>query len=142
MRRCHHHPFEKWSQDDYYSFSAFFSRRRTQAARPTPSARAALQYARGLPRRPIPRREKSCGPRPGRRAAFYSAGPRPARALADWMAEPDNPFFARALVNRYWKHFFSRGIVEPEDDMRQTNPPPIPNCWTRWRSTSSPAASI
>ena len=42
------------------------------------------------------------------------------------MARPDNPFFARALVNRYWKHFFSRGIVEPEDDMRQTNPPSNP----------------
>ncbi|MFQ6018946.1 MAG: DUF1553 domain-containing protein, partial [Kiloniellaceae bacterium] len=42
--------------------------------------------------------------------------------LADWMADKKNPFFAKALVNRYWKHFFSRGIVEPEDDMRETNP--------------------
>ena len=43
-------------------------------------------------------------------------------ALVDWMAEPDNPFFAYALVNRYWKHFFDRALVEPEDDMRVTNP--------------------
>ena len=42
--------------------------------------------------------------------------------LADWMSRKDNPFFAKALVNRYWKHFFSRGLVEPEDDMRETNP--------------------
>ena len=46
--------------------------------------------------------------------------------LARWMTSPDNRFFAPALVNRYWKHFFSRGIVEPEDDMRETNPPSNP----------------
>jgi hypothetical protein len=46
--------------------------------------------------------------------------------LADWMSDPRNPFFAKSLVNRYWKHFFSRGIVEPEDDMRATNPPANP----------------
>ena len=46
--------------------------------------------------------------------------------LADWMTAQNNPFFARALVNRYWKHFFDRGIVEPEDDMRETNPPSNP----------------
>src|SRR5204862_5792615 len=48
------------------------------------------------------------------------------QALADWMTSPQNRFFARSLVNRYWKHFFSRGIVEPEDDMRETNPPTNP----------------
>ena len=46
----------------------------------------------------------------------------PRQQLADWMSRHDNPFFARALVNRYWKHFFSRGLVDPEDDMRVTNP--------------------
>src|SRR5882672_5926996 len=46
----------------------------------------------------------------------------PRQALADWMSNRDNPFFAKALVNRYWKHFFNRGLVEPEDDMRATNP--------------------
>ncbi len=46
----------------------------------------------------------------------------PRHALVDWMSSADNPFFARALVNRYWKHFFGRGIVDPEDDMRVTNP--------------------
>src|SRR5204863_151959 len=48
------------------------------------------------------------------------------QALADWMTGKDNPYFARSLVNRYWKHFFNRGIVEPEDDMRETNPPTNP----------------
>src|SRR2546425_9232991 len=46
----------------------------------------------------------------------------PRQALADWMSRKDNPFFARTLVNRYWKHFFGRGLVEPEDDIRETNP--------------------
>jgi len=46
--------------------------------------------------------------------------------LADWMSSPQNPYFAKSLVNRYWKHFFNRGLVEPEDDMRETNPPTNP----------------
>ena len=47
--------------------------------------------------------------------------------LASWMTSESNPFFAKMLVNRYWKHFFNRGIVEPEDDMRVTNPPTNPD---------------
>ena len=50
----------------------------------------------------------------------------PRTALAEWITQPENPFFARALVNRYWKHFLNRGLVEPEDDMRDTNPPTNP----------------
>jgi len=50
----------------------------------------------------------------------------PRLKLADWMADTSNPFFAKALVNRYWKHFFKRGLVEPEDDIRDTNPPTNP----------------
>ena len=50
----------------------------------------------------------------------------PRLRLADWMSEKTNPFFARALVNRYWKHFFQRGLIEPEDDIRDTNPPTNP----------------
>jgi len=50
--------------------------------------------------------------------------PRP--ALADWMRDPANPYFSKVLVNRYWKHFFGRGLVEPEDDIRPTNPPAQP----------------
>ena len=47
-------------------------------------------------------------------------------ALADWITDPKNPYFARTLANRYWKHFMGRGLVEPEDDMRATNPPTNP----------------
>ena len=54
-------------------------------------------------------------------------GEDPRLRLADWMSRPDNPFFAKALVNRYWKHFFKRGLIEPEDDIRDTNPPTNPD---------------
>ena len=50
----------------------------------------------------------------------------PRQKLADWMIAPDNPFFARAVANRYWAHFFNRGVVDPLDDMRVTNPPSNP----------------
>ena len=50
----------------------------------------------------------------------------PRNGLVDWMVDPANPFFARSLTNRYWKHFFERGLVEPEDDLRVTNPPANP----------------
>ena len=50
----------------------------------------------------------------------------PRLKLANWMSDRDNPFFAKSLVNRYWKHFFNRGLIEPEDDIRDTNPPTNP----------------
>jgi len=124
--RCHHHPFEKWSQNDYYGFQAFFS----QVGRKT--SRRGLQngsvYHRGG-------RATARNPRSGENLVPTGLGGEPLEipayedprhALVDWMAQPENPFFARALVNRYWKHFFGRGIVDPEDDMRVTNPPTNP----------------
>ena len=62
----------------------------------------------------------------------------PRQKLVDWMAAPGNPFFARAVANRYWAHFFGRGIVDPIDNMRLTNPPSNPELLvTLWRRTSS-----
>lgn len=119
--RCHHHPYEKWSQRDYYQMAAFFSSVRAKPtdlpdekrfiAQPTnasakhPKTGKSLVPA-GLDSEPVP--------------ISFDTDPR--HALADWMVSPENPFFARALANRYWKHFFAIGVVEPEDDMRVTNP--------------------
>jgi hypothetical protein len=58
----------------------------------------------------------------GGQALQLSVDQDPRQALADWISAPDNPYFASSLVNRYWKHFFGRGLVDPEDDMRETNP--------------------
>ncbi len=128
--RCHHHPFEKWSQDDYYGFSAFFSRlgRKPLADAPHMKVREKrLFHSEGIAQASNPRTGKTLRPTAlGGKPLSIPADHDPRIQLADWMAKPDNPFFARALVNRYWKHFFSRGIVEPEDDMRQTNPPSNP----------------
>ncbi|HVU89934.1 MAG TPA: DUF1549 domain-containing protein [Pirellulales bacterium] len=119
--RCHHHPFEAWSQRDYYGFSAFFA----QVARKPGDApdEFRIYSKRGLARATNPKTNESLAPTGlGAKPSEVSAERDPREALVDWMADPQNPFFARSLVNRYWKHFFSRGIVDPEDDMRVTNP--------------------
>ncbi|QDU93688.1 DUF1549 domain-containing protein [Lignipirellula cremea] len=124
--RCHHHPFERWSQNDYYGFQAFFSQVGLK-----PNSRALVNgYVSHLgkpatarnPRNGQDLQPTGLGGQPIDLPAYED----PRHALVDWMAEPDNPFFAKALVNRYWKHFFGRGIVDPEDDMRVTNPPTNP----------------
>jgi hypothetical protein len=128
--RCHHHPFEQWSQRDYAAFQAFFSRvaRKPGIHGLQLNDEPRIYHNRGLATEPNPRnmREQLKPTGLGGQPLELSEDDDPRQALADWMAEKDNPFFARALVNRYWKHFFGRGIVEPEDDMRITNPPSNP----------------
>ncbi|MCA9197885.1 MAG: DUF1553 domain-containing protein [Planctomycetales bacterium] len=119
--KCHHHPFEKWSQKDYHSFSAFFSQVSRKAGE-TPKQES-IVHKQGQAAATNPKTGERLLPTgldsdPMDIAPFDD----PRHALADWMTEPENPFFAKALVNRYWKHFFGRGLVDPEDDMRVTNP--------------------
>jgi hypothetical protein len=123
--QCHHHPFEKWSQNDYYGLAAFFANvsRKASGAKDEElifNKRGAAQMTNIRTRQPV--MPTSLG------AASVPLRPEqdPRLALADWMSAKDNPFFAHTLVNRYWKHFFNRGLVEPEDDMRETNPPVNP----------------
>ncbi|NQV25458.1 MAG: DUF1553 domain-containing protein [Rhodopirellula sp.] len=123
--QCHHHPFERWSQDDYYSLAAFFS----QVGRKPTGTRGEdlIFHKRGLATAKNVKTGESLKP-----AAFgddvgdISPDADPRLRLADWMSSKFNPFFAKALVNRYWKHFFTRGLIEPEDDIRDTNPPTNP----------------
>jgi len=128
--KCHHHPFERWSQDDYYGLAAFFSRvgkkNLSENASVAPRDRRVFHNA-GLATAANPRSGRAIKPTPlGDREYTISEDSDPRLRLADWLTSPHNPFFARSLVNRYWKHFFDRGIVEPEDDMRETNPPSNP----------------
>src|SRR6185295_8292516 len=120
--RCHHHPFEKWSQSDYYGFSAFFSRvGRKQGQEIREEAR--IFHNRGMAQATNPRSGENLKPTGlGAAPLDLKADDDPRQSLVDWMADPANPFFAKAFVNRYWKHFFGRGLVDPEDDMRVTNP--------------------
>lgn len=119
--QCHHHPYERWSQNDYWGFGAFFSQ---VAYRPgTQPGEEQIVHRRGTPRTV----NKKTG-QPVRPAGLASPPPDidpdqdPRLFLADWMTSATNPWFAKALVNRYWKHFFGRGLVDPEDDLRDTNP--------------------
>jgi hypothetical protein len=123
--QCHHHPFERWSQRDYYSFAAFFSQ---VGRKPTGTAgEDVIFHKRGIAQAI---NKKSMDPvKPaGLGGAVLEIAPDedPRLWLADWMSEKQNPFFAKALVNRYWKHFFRRGLIDPEDDIRDSNPPTNP----------------
>jgi len=119
--RCHHHPFEKWSQQDYYGMAAFFSRvGRKKSSTPTYDR---VFHNRGVAEATNPKNGQKVKPT-GLDAEPLILGQDddPRVKLADWMSQPDNGFFSHSLVNRYWKHFFGRGLVDPEDDMRVTNP--------------------
>ena len=126
--RCHHHPFERWSQDDYYGLSAFFSRVGVKnSAGPNAARDKKVFHNEGMAAAKYPRSGKDLKPTGlGTPPMDIAVDRDPRQFLVDWMADQNNPFFAHALVNRYWKHFFDRGIVEPEDDMRETNPPANP----------------
>ena len=123
--QCHHHPFEKWSQDDYYSFAAFFSR---IGRKPTGTrGEDMIFHQRGLATAINVKTGQALRPAAlGDSVGDIRPDQDPRLKLADWMASAENPFFARALVNRYWKHFFRVGLIEPEDDIRDTNPPTNP----------------
>jgi hypothetical protein len=123
--RCHQHPYERWGPGDYYGLAAFFSRigRKPGLDPITPSV-----FVLPEGQAEDPNTGKRYTPRFLDGAGWTDLDPQldPRQALVDWMRRPENPYFARALVNRYWKHFFGRGLVEPEDDLRVSNPPTHP----------------
>lgn len=132
--QCHHHPYEKWGQDDYWGIAAFFGR---VGRKTIPVAGATGQN--GQTRTLLAIYNKADGNVTNKRtnqAAIMKPldgepmkldrGDDPRQKLVDWMVDAKNPFFARAVANRYWAHFFGRGIVDPLDDMRVTNPPSNP----------------
>lgn len=120
--RCHHHPFEKWSQADYYQMAAFFStvirKEGTTPENPVFVARVSNASA-AHPKSGAQLKPTGLDAAP----AALTPSDDPRRELVNWMVNANNPFFARSLVNRYWKHFLATGMVEPEDDLRVTNPP-------------------
>lgn len=124
--QCHHHPFERWSQDDYYSLAAFFS----QVGRKPSGTRGEdlIFHNRGVATAMNIKTRVAVKPAAlGDAVSAIAPDEDPRLKLADWMKSPSNPFFAKILVNRYWKHFFQRGLIEPEDDIRDSNPPSNPD---------------
>lgn len=120
--QCHHHPFDRWSQTDYFGMTAYFAQLQQ---RKTPLGE--LLIAEGDPATTHPRTNKPVmahalgTPQPEKNPA----GDR-RRELAAWIASPENPWFARNLANRVLAHMLGRGLVEPVDDFRETNPPTNP----------------
>ena len=119
---CHHHPYDRWGQIDYFGMQAFFTQVQFQ-----PSAIGEIIVDSGTSTTKHPRTEEEI-------YAHALGEPMPSEMLsgdrrqvfADWLTSPDNPWFARNLANRLWAHFMGRGLVEPVDDVRLTNPPTNP----------------
>ncbi len=119
--RCHNHPLEKWTQDQYWSMANLFARvglkngdRAGEVTVQSQPIGDVPHLRRGVPMPPTPLDGKPLPlDSPQDRRAYF----------ADWLTAPDNAYFAKALVNRVWRNFLGRGLVEAEDDLRQTNPP-------------------
>jgi hypothetical protein len=121
--QCHNHPFDRWTQDDYYNFAAFFSqigRKRGE------DVREQIVFNRGGGEVKHPVTGKNAVPKFLGGAQPDVAGKDRRDVLAKWLASPENPFFASNFANRIWHHFFGIGIVEPFDDVRVSNPPSNP----------------
>ncbi|MDZ4687195.1 MAG: DUF1549 and DUF1553 domain-containing protein [Planctomycetaceae bacterium] len=132
--KCHNHPFDRWTQDDYYSWANVFAkvdykilennRRDTNDKHEFDGEQIVFMADKGDvddPRTNQPRPPQFLG----------DAGALPAESdrlerLADWLTRPDNDRFSQMLVNRAWRNLFGRGLVEPVDDFRATNPPTHP----------------
>lgn len=121
--QCHNHPFDRWTMNDYYGFAAFFSQvGRKQAEDP----REQIVFNSGGGNVANPVTHKLAEP------TFLGGGPADTKGkdrravLAKWLASPSNPYFAKNLANIVWDHFLGKGIVEPVDDVRISNPPVNP----------------
>lgn len=118
--QCHNHPFERWTQSDFYSLAAVFAQVKGKATKQT------QEFELFLDPKEVVRHPVTDVPLPAKApdaAAFSVRDGEDVRVpFADWLTAPENPFFARALVNRLWKQMMGRGLVEPVDDFRITNP--------------------
>ncbi len=118
--QCHNHPFDRWTQDDYYGFAAFFTqigRKQSEDYRET----IVFNSGGGEMRHPVGGRVMP--PVFLGYGAADTAGKDRREVLANWLASPQNPYFAENFANRIWHHFFGIGIIEPVDDVRVSNPP-------------------
>ena len=119
--KCHNHPFEKWTQDDYYGFAAFFSRVRQKKGQ-VPDEEIVFLANDGDVRQP--RTGQVMKPKALGGPVMEDGADAPSRnaRLATWLTSAENPFFAKSLSNRIWFHLVGRGVVEPVDDFRDSNP--------------------
>ncbi len=138
--KCHHHPFERWSQQDFYQFAAFFAKvgRKGTGLSPPISGGEEIVYAatKGDVKHPLTGETMKPTPLFGAipevgetsevSATSDGVESDPRQSLAEWMTSSDNDYFAKVQVNRVWAILMGRGLVEPVDDLRTTNPPTNP----------------
>lgn len=139
--KCHDHPFERWTQNQYYEFGAFFAQvsfkrgtlgrdvlirgNETYASEQVSEEIVYRNYNGGEVRHP--KNDAVMKPQvPYGRTRTPNPDEDPRKAFAEWLTSPDNPYFARSTVNRFWSYFFGRGIIDPVDDIRAGNPPSNP----------------
>ncbi|MDE0481596.1 MAG: DUF1549 and DUF1553 domain-containing protein [Candidatus Poribacteria bacterium] len=117
---CHNHPLDKWTQDDYHGLAAIFAKMETEQVVKVKQSGEIIHPAT---------REKAAPRIPGDQ--FLPTNVADGRLeLVDWLTSADNPYFAKAIVNRLWKAMMGRGLVEPVDDFRSTNPATHPELLT------------
>ncbi len=123
--KCHHHPFEVWGQDDFYSFAAYFSRiaRKGGGVSPPISGTEEVFFVStsGSVKHPITGEVLEPRPLFGKAPEIEKESD-PRQAIAEWITSGENPFFNQVMVNRVWADVMGRGLVEPVDDLRATNP--------------------
>ncbi|MGH9361566.1 MAG: DUF1549 domain-containing protein, partial [Thermoanaerobaculia bacterium] len=118
--RCHNHPMEKWTNDQYYGMASLFARVRAKEA-PGSGNRVVFCATEGELVQPLTGKPQLPRPLEGSSIPF-EAGEDRRTHLAAWLTSPENPYFARAVANRVWKNFLGVGLVEAADDLRMTNP--------------------
>jgi hypothetical protein len=119
--KCHNHPFERWTQDEYYQLAAFFADVRRRGG-PNHDEETVYLDPNGEVRHP--RTGQVMAPKLlGAEFPKIQPGQDARAVLAAWITRKDNPFFAKSIVNRVWANMLGRGIVEPIDDFRDSNPP-------------------
>lgn len=140
--QCHKHPFDRWTQDDFKNYTAFFTNVRLGVPNDAVKEMVALNqgnrqgfpyqevFIGGAPGKPAPKGKQPAAAarvRPlGGADVKLEPGQDPRVVLMNWMRSKDNPYFAKALVNRIWAHYFGAGIVDPPDDHNAANPPSNP----------------
>jgi hypothetical protein len=122
--KCHNHPFENWTQDNFYGLTAFFNR---VGRKPGLRFEEEIVYVAREGEVRQPRTGQVMKPwLPGDGLLEDAKSQDRRKAFADWLTKAENPFFARVAVNRIWAEVMGQGIIEPVDDFRQSNPPSVP----------------
>jgi len=134
--KCHNHPLERHTQDDFYHFAAYFSRVKFERkeAKVGPTVLSVSHPDQNQNKNPVgvsqPRTGMFMKPQPlDRTANDVQPTEDPRVVLARWITDPNNEYFAGAMLNRVWRHYLEVGLVEPVDDLRATNPPTNPELW-------------